>query len=196
MKNIWFYHFVIIPFKFIKKIENYVIKIICQTRHAEAHKPSKKIPNHSFDSPQYFLSRTHLKNLYMQSIVELDQAVIDKAEEDDYNNCLKINEQWNVKIAAKRQERLAEEREARKLHILQRIEDKKERDAKKLSEIEQKVREIKQLAPTFITRANIDQAIEDALASIVDYNKALDPDGNWYTVKVEKKTGLKNQLRL
>ena len=122
-----------------------------------------------------------MKEVNKQNEIQLDEEHMIKIEEDDYNRCYQINEEWNKKVAAERVIRLEQQRENKRLQILSNIQTKKERDEKIQQEVEEKVRAAKLLLPTLITRENIDQAIEDALAEIVDYNKALNPDGSWYT---------------
>lgn len=116
-----------------------------------------------------------------QNEIELDQSVLDKEEETDYNNSMKINEEWNKQIAAEREIRLAKEKEEKRLKVLEGIAYKKQKDAEIKAEVDKKIRETIQLEPTFITRDNIDQAIEEALANVVSYNKAIDTNGNWHT---------------
>lgn len=112
--------------------------------------------------------------------VQFDEKSLKKAEEDDYNRCLELNNQWNEKIKLIRDERLEKEEAAEKLKIFEKIAAKKEEEKKRLEEIEIKVRKAKLEAATFITRKNIDQAIEEALANVVDYNVAIDKNGNHY----------------
>lgn len=109
--------------------------------------------------------------------------MFEKAEEEDFAKCAEINDAWNKEIAQMREVRLKEEKEARKLRVLQAIEDKKVRDAKLKEKIEAEVRKVKLEVVTFITKDNIDQAIEDALNQITDHNKALNTDGTWHTEK-------------
>lgn len=101
-------------------------------------------------------------------------------EEAEYQRCSAINEDWNLEIAKVRDARVAKENAERRVYIAQRIEDKKVRDKQLLLEMEERVRKEKEVAPTFITRENIDQAIETALANPVDFNFAIDPSGNKY----------------
>lgn len=109
-------------------------------------------------------------------------------EEAEYQRCSAINEEWNLEIAKIRDARVAKENAERRAYILQRVEDKKVRDQQLLQEMEERVRKQKEEAPTFITRENIDQAIEVALANPVDFNFAIDRSGGKYlgTGKIEK----------
>lgn len=49
--------------------------------------------------------------------------------------------------------------------------------------IDEKIRKAKTEAHTFITAKNIDAAIEECLQNIVNHNRAIDLDGNWYDGK-------------
>uniref|UniRef100_A0A182Q7C4 Small ribosomal subunit protein mS26 n=1 Tax=Anopheles farauti TaxID=69004 RepID=A0A182Q7C4_9DIPT len=99
-------------------------------------------------------------------------------EEAEWQEALRINDEWNQQTAAKRDERLAQERAARKEYILERLVLKEQRDLEKIEQIEAKVRIEKEQSKTFITRENIDKAIELALVQPTSYNFALDRDGN------------------
>ncbi|XP_032456539.1 probable 28S ribosomal protein S26, mitochondrial [Nasonia vitripennis] len=125
--------------------------------------------------------RKYMVQITKQNEIQLDHSVIEKAEEDDYIKCMELNEEWNKKIAAERKVRLQNEMEARRLRALQTIEYKEEKMKQKRLHALEKIKEAKLLAPTLITRDNIDQAIEEALANVVNHNKALDASGNWHT---------------
>uniref|UniRef100_A0A182SH54 Small ribosomal subunit protein mS26 n=1 Tax=Anopheles maculatus TaxID=74869 RepID=A0A182SH54_9DIPT len=99
-------------------------------------------------------------------------------EEAEWQEALRRNEEWNQQTAAKREERLAAERAARKEYILERLVLKEQREMDKQEQIEAKVRVEKEHSKTFITRDNIDKAIELALVQPTSFNFALDRDGN------------------
>uniref|UniRef100_A0A182NSF4 Small ribosomal subunit protein mS26 n=1 Tax=Anopheles dirus TaxID=7168 RepID=A0A182NSF4_9DIPT len=99
-------------------------------------------------------------------------------EEAEWQEALRRNDEWNQQTAVKRDERLAQERAARKEYILERLVLKEQREMDKLEQIEAKVRVEKEQSKTFITRENIDKAIELALVQPTTYNFALDRDGN------------------
>ncbi|EDO64142.2 AGAP004481-PA [Anopheles gambiae str. PEST] len=99
-------------------------------------------------------------------------------EEAEWQEALRRNEEWNRQTAAKREERLAAERSARKEYILERLLLKEQREMDKKEQIEAKVRIEKEQSKTFITRDNIDKAIELALVQPTSYNFALDREGN------------------
>uniref|UniRef100_A0A2M4AVJ2 Small ribosomal subunit protein mS26 n=1 Tax=Anopheles triannulatus TaxID=58253 RepID=A0A2M4AVJ2_9DIPT len=99
-------------------------------------------------------------------------------EEAEWQEALQRNEEWNRQTAAIREERLTAERAARKEHILERLVAKEHRETEKRDKIEELVRVEKEHSKSFITRENIDQAIELALVQPTSYNFALDRDGN------------------
>ncbi|KAK0162446.1 hypothetical protein PV327_006221 [Microctonus hyperodae] len=121
-----------------------------------------------------------LVNIVDENKVQFDEKVLKKAEEDDYNHCMELNNQWNEEIKLIRDERLEKVEAVEKLRVFEKIAEKKEEEKKYLEKIEAKVRKVKQEAATFITRKNIDQAIEEALANVVNYNVAIDNNGNSY----------------
>ncbi|XP_049283059.1 probable 28S ribosomal protein S26, mitochondrial [Anopheles funestus] len=99
-------------------------------------------------------------------------------EEAEWQEALRRNDEWNQQTAAKREERLVTERAARKEYILERLVLKEQREIDKKEQVEAKVRIEKELSKTFITRENIDKAIELALVQPTTFNFALDRDGN------------------
>lgn len=117
----------------------------------------------------------------VQNKKEMRQAALTPADEEaEYQRCSGINEDWNLEIAKIRNARVEKENAERRAFIMQRLEDKKVRDQLELDAMEARVRQEKELAPTFITSANIDQAIEVALANPIDFNFSIDPSGNKY----------------
>lgn len=125
----------------------------------------------------------------VQTKKEMREAALTPADEEaEYQRCSAINEDWNLEIAKIRDARVAKENAERRAYIAQRIEDKKVRDKNLLQEMEEQVKKEKAVASTFITRKNIDEAIEVALANPVDFNFSIDPSGNKFhgTGKPEK----------
>lgn len=110
-----------------------------------------------------------------------DHLIISPEEmEEEFRRCVELNDQWNKDIAVVREQRLAQERVEKRELILQRLDAKEERLASKRQSIEALVRIEKERSKTFITVANIDQAIEQALADKKDYNFAIDLSGKIY----------------
>ncbi|EDS29971.1 mitochondrial ribosomal protein S26 [Culex quinquefasciatus] len=98
--------------------------------------------------------------------------------EAEWKEVQRINEEWNRSVAEVREKRLAEEREQRKTFILERLVAKEARDQERQERVEARVRAEKEQGKTFITRDNIDQAIERALVQPTSYNFAIDSNGN------------------
>lgn len=86
-----------------------------------------------------------------------------------------------MQIAKIREERLTREKEERKERILKKLLDKEERDKQREQQIEEHVKKLKEEVPTFITAANIDKVIEEALVNVVNHEFAIDLKGNVYT---------------
>lgn len=110
----------------------------------------------------------------------IQQSMTPADEEAEFQRCKELNDQWNLEAAKVRNARLAEEHAKHREFILGRLEEKKLRDERHLLEIETRVRKEKESLKKIITRENIDQAIEEALASPVDYNFSIDMQGNTY----------------
>ncbi|XP_053681096.1 probable 28S ribosomal protein S26, mitochondrial [Anopheles nili] len=109
-------------------------------------------------------------------------------EEAEWQEALRRNDEWNRQTAAIREERLSIERAARKEYILERLVLKEQREMDKKDLIESKVRAEKEQSKSFITRENIDKAIELALVQPTSYNFALDREGNVHQAAKSKTT--------
>lgn len=108
-----------------------------------------------------------------------DHVVVTPEEElAEFEESHRLNAEWNATIALERDQRLAKKVAERRAYILERLELKKEREAAALAEAEEIVRREKVLSRTYIMKENLDQAIEHALANPVDYNFAIDLQGN------------------
>lgn len=127
-----------------------------------------------------FFFRSYLYQLTIQNKVQLDKESIEQVEEEDFQTCSAINDEWNAEVAKQREIRLTEMREERKKYILQKLLYKEEQQIKQKNYVDEQIRKAKEEAPTFITAENVDAAIEECLANIVDHNRALDLEGNWY----------------
>ncbi|XP_013108427.1 small ribosomal subunit protein mS26 [Stomoxys calcitrans] len=101
-------------------------------------------------------------------------------EEADFQRCLKENENWNQEIALIREARLAKERQTKVDYVQERLRLAEQREEEKMEKIEDLVRKQKELSKTFITRDNLDAAIEQAIANPIDYNFSIDLQGNMY----------------
>lgn len=108
-----------------------------------------------------------------------DPEQIKKLFEEDYENCMKINDEWNEQQRVVR-ERQAAEKLAGEIELAKRaIEEHEQQKKKRLDEVEELVRLEKERSKSFILDLEaLDAAIEEALANPVDYNFAIDLDGN------------------
>lgn len=106
--------------------------------------------------------------------------IIQTPEEEaaEWEEVQRINEDWNRKVGEVRDKRLAEEREQRRNFILERLVAKEQREQENRERVEERVRLEKEMSKTYITRDNIDKAIEMALVQPVSYNFAIDLNGN------------------
>ncbi|XP_017863592.1 PREDICTED: probable 28S ribosomal protein S26, mitochondrial [Drosophila arizonae] len=99
-------------------------------------------------------------------------------EEAEFQRCVEVNAAWNAKIAKEREVRLAKEREEKVAYVQERLEAGKLREEERRERANERVRYEIEQSKTFITRENLDEAIETALANPVDYNFAIDLAGN------------------
>uniref|UniRef100_A0A2S2NED2 Small ribosomal subunit protein mS26 n=1 Tax=Schizaphis graminum TaxID=13262 RepID=A0A2S2NED2_SCHGA len=130
--------------------------------------------------------RTTMKSIQKQLEYELETSFtgqevlqeIANKEELLWAKCMDINDNWNAEVALEREQRLANEREARREEILAQLIEKEEEKKKKLEAVEEIIRLEKEKSKTYITIDNIDEAIEKALDNVVDHKYALDLAGN------------------
>ncbi|KAH8260888.1 hypothetical protein KR044_000019 [Drosophila immigrans] len=101
-------------------------------------------------------------------------------EEAEFQQCIDINAAWNAKIAGERELRLAKERDEKIAYVQERLEAGKLREEERRERADEHVRREIEQSKTFVTRANLDEAIETALANPVDHNFAIDLAGNLY----------------
>lgn len=125
--------------------------------------------------------RKYLESKYAVGLFETsDPEQQRRAFEEDFIRCKEINDQWNAeqKIIRERQtaKMLQEEIELAKSAIAK----YKEQQKVQMQQVEEMVRQEKEKSKTYITPDNIDAAIEQALATVVDYNYAIDLEGNKY----------------
>lgn len=97
--------------------------------------------------------------------------------------CSAINDEWNAEIAKNREIKLAKEKEERKDFILKRLLHQEQCQELQKEELNEQIRKIKKESVTFITAENLDAAIEECLTNVVNYNRALDLEGNWHEGK-------------
>ena len=149
--------------------------------------------------------RTQMRSLraFFREEVEQKKAVTSddhivvsaEQEEAEFQRMKSINDEWNLEISKIRDARVAQENAERREFIAGRVELKKVRDQEEYELIEKRVRNEKENSKTFITRDNIDQAIEFALANPVDYNFSIDLQGNIYSATPGKPNEVKPEAK-
>uniref|UniRef100_A0A1L8ECS9 Small ribosomal subunit protein mS26 n=1 Tax=Haematobia irritans TaxID=7368 RepID=A0A1L8ECS9_HAEIR len=157
-----------------------------------------RVPERKEQSPEEKAELLRLHNIYKtqlrsvrqylreenQRIAETSTAdhfvLTPEQEEADFQRCLQENEKWNREVALIREARLAKERQAKAEYVQERLSLAEEREEERMQKIEALVRKQKELSKTFITRENLDAAIEHALANPIDYNFSIDLQGNMY----------------
>ncbi|KAI4464423.1 28s ribosomal protein s26 mitochondrial [Holotrichia oblita] len=110
--------------------------------------------------------------------ITTDPKDIQRIFDEDFARCNKINDEWNSDIQSKRIEYFENTLEENINLAKESLQKRLELEQFKLEEAEKIVTEQKELSKTFITADNIDEAIERSLANPVDYNFAVDLDGN------------------
>lgn len=98
----------------------------------------------------------------------------------EFDEAIKINTEWNAECAKVRAVRMEKKLKEQEQYVLERLALKEERDEEKRKLVREAIELQKDQSKHFITEENIDEAIERALANVVDYNFAIDIDGNMY----------------
>lgn len=137
----------------------------------------------------YLFEECRVKNLTSSA----DHLIVTPEEEQaEFELSHRINDEWNGRIAAEREQRLAQKLADRKEYILTRLELKEERERVARENAEEIVRREKALSKTYILKENLDEAIEHALANPVDYNFAIDLQGNVLSGRVTDSTNVQS----
>ncbi|XP_014290738.1 small ribosomal subunit protein mS26 [Halyomorpha halys] len=136
----------------------------------------------------YFTQRT-------QELLTGDDVIAEqkKEQEEELLECLRLNEEWNKRVALLREERLAKEKEAEIERVSRIIEEHKLKAQERKEQLEALVRREKELSKTYITADNIDEAIEKALSTEKNYDFSIDLDGNIYQGRNTKAIPPENQ---
>lgn len=138
----------------------------------------------------HFNSRTQLRSVRQflrEEVVRHEETstadhivLTPEQEEAEFQKCLDVNAAWNAAIAKERDQRLAKEREDKVAYVQERLEARQLREEERREQANQRVLREIELSKTYITRENLDAAIEAALANPVDHNFAIDLAGNLY----------------
>ncbi|CAG9862873.1 unnamed protein product [Phyllotreta striolata] len=130
--------------------------------------------------------RTTMKSLRNFFIVNHSSEFVEASEdpeesrrlfEEDFKRCSAINDQWNKNQKERREKFFAKQHEEEVTFALNRIELEKKKAQELQEAIEEIVRKEKEECKTIITPDMLDKAIEYALANPVDYNFALESNG-------------------
>ncbi|XP_014477864.1 PREDICTED: probable 28S ribosomal protein S26, mitochondrial [Dinoponera quadriceps] len=127
--------------------------------------------------------RLHITNAVAESEVQFDEAKLKQAEEEDFQACSAINDEWNANVAKIREAKHVELRETYKKKAFEKMVKREAMLGNLREQVDEKIRKAKEEAVTFITAENIDAMIEECLANVVDHNRAIDLQGNWYDGK-------------
>ncbi|EFN89357.1 Probable 28S ribosomal protein S26, mitochondrial [Harpegnathos saltator] len=127
--------------------------------------------------------RLYIQQMAKKYEVQLDERKLKQTEEEDFQACSAINDEWNASVAKIREVRLKAEKEAYKEKIFKIMMNKEEEQETLKKQANEQIRRVKEVADTFITAKNIDAAIEECLSNIVNHNRGIDLNGNWYDGK-------------
>ncbi|XP_016937603.3 small ribosomal subunit protein mS26 [Drosophila suzukii] len=121
------------------------------------------------------------ENVRIDETSTVDHIVLTpEQEEAEFQKCIEANAAWNAAIARERDQRLAKEREEKVAYVQERLEARQVREEERREQANQRVLLEIERSKTYITRENLDAAIETALANPVDHNYAIDLAGNLY----------------
>lgn len=127
--------------------------------------------------------RRYLRQIGTENEMQSDEGVSEQSEEEDFKVRNAINDEWNAEVAKIREIRLADQRAKRRDFILQHLLREEQWQEMKKEKLNAWVRKAKEDSVTFITAENVDAAIEECLTNVVNYNYALDLNGNWHEEK-------------
>ncbi|KAK5646814.1 hypothetical protein RI129_005278 [Pyrocoelia pectoralis] len=150
--------------------------------------PRPQIPVEDYEELKrlYNIYRTEIKSLKnyftekysVENVQRFDMEQHEKSFKEDFLKCNAINDEWNQQIKVEREERVAKELEENIEDAKKRLEARNERQLIKLQNADEIVRHEIEASKDFITPEKLDAAIEYALNNPVDYNYAIDLDGN------------------
>lgn len=113
--------------------------------------------------------------------VTLSQEYLDNLETEDFERCMKINDEWNAEVKKTREAWRAELMQQKELEVQDKIQLAEDNKRKLLEKVNIDVLDAIESTKTAILAHNVDQAIENALAGpTVDYNSFLHTDGKFY----------------
>lgn len=131
--------------------------------------------------------RTYMKSIkaYLEekysvnSLETSDPEQMKRLFEEDFKNCMKLNDEWNQQQRVVREKQTSENLANEIELAMKQIQEHEEQKKMKLQDIEELVRQEKEKSKSFILDLEaFDAAVEHALANPVDYNFAIDLNGN------------------
>lgn len=165
--------------------------------------PRKKLPVEEYEELKRLHNnyRTKIKsirkyfedNYSIHNMEKFDEEQHKNTIEADFARCNVVNDEWNANVKVLREQRVNKELEDTLNVAKQRLQERIEFNAKKHEMIEEIVRREKEAAKDFITIDKIDSAIEYAINNPVDYNYALDLEGNKISGQETNSLDKKNQ---
>lgn len=125
--------------------------------------------------------RMFLRQEVLKASLPSTTSLLHKSPEQvqaEFDQALQINNEWNAECAKVRAARMEKKLKEQQQYVLERLAAKEEREEEQRLKVREVIEMQKEQVKHFITEENIDEAIERALANVVDYNFAIDLDGN------------------
>lgn len=125
--------------------------------------------------------RMFLRQEVLKASLPSTTSLLHKSPEQvqaEFDQAFQINNEWNAECAKIRAARMEKKLKEQQQYVLERLAAKEEREEEQRLKVREVIEMQKEQVKHFITEENIDEAIERALANVVDYNFAIDLDGN------------------
>ncbi|XP_077293754.1 mitochondrial ribosomal protein S26 [Arctopsyche grandis] len=121
---------------------------------------------------EYLAEKNSLTNIHSEKYLQEEELELQKR--------FAANDDWNKQIAVDREAYIEESRKNTADRILNTIMKTEQINEKRSRHVEEQVQKQIELSSTFITLENLDEAIDKCLKDAVDYNFAIDLQGNYY----------------
>merc|ERR1711936_1097903 len=153
--------------------------------------PKEEVEHIAELEEQYLIRMRALHRYLMEDDIknsDTGEAAIIAAqkEEEQHQLMIKLNEKENEKVAMQRQSRLKKEAENRKIKISLELADFEEKEKIRLALVEEMVEKHKAEMEKRIRVEDLEKAIETALANPVDFEYAIDKEGNIFRGRTTK----------
>lgn len=120
----------------------------------------------------------YFRNIHSGEAFQNMQYKLEEAWKVEFAESIRLNDEWNQKIAAERNERLEKKMQEEIEHKKDLLAKRKEREAEKIAKMEAEVAAALKNAENYITEENIDAALEEILNNVINYNYSIDVNGN------------------